>query len=77
MLCWYAAGCRGAVDRHSGPAVFREKMKDRYGELIVDILIKIYRIVKIYHITITYRCRTACITNCEKGIAEKNYEKNR
>jgi hypothetical protein len=39
MLCLYAAGCREAVDRHSGPAVFREKIKERYGELIVDILI--------------------------------------
>jgi hypothetical protein len=40
MLCLYADGCRGAVARYSWPAVFREKIiKERYGELIVDILI--------------------------------------
>jgi hypothetical protein len=39
MLCLKADGCRGAVARHSWPAVFREKVKERYGELIVDILI--------------------------------------
>ena len=39
MLCLWANGCRGAVAQHSGPAVFREKIKERYGELIVEILI--------------------------------------
>jgi hypothetical protein len=39
MLCVEADGCRGAVARHSGPAVFREKINERYGELIVDVLI--------------------------------------
>ncbi len=55
---------REALARPSSPAVFREKMKERYGELIVDILIRF--IGSCESATITCHAVTDCLNiNCE------------
>jgi hypothetical protein len=71
MYCLLVDGCRGAAAVHSGPAVIREKIKERYGELIVDILIRFIGSCE----SATIACCaavTACLNaNCEmrEGIA--------
>ena len=74
MLCLCADECRGAVARHSGPAVFREKIiKERYGELIVDILIDLSNRVNLPLLLATAGLRP--LRTARKELPRKNMRK--